>query len=57
MIQNFVKTGLLVLRVKLRRTGYTRTAQGLYHVIQRIGIYEKAPSKKKESEPNEWVTG
>lgn len=26
-------------------------------MLQRLGIYEKAPSKKKESEPNEWVTG
>ena len=25
--------------------------------MQRMGIYQKAPSKKKESEPNEWVTG
>lgn len=25
--------------------------------MQRIGIYEKTPSKKKESEPNEWVSG
>ena len=31
--------------------------QGLYHVLQRLGIYEKCPSKKKESEPVEWVTG
>ena len=25
--------------------------------MQRMGIYQKAPSKKKESEPSEWVTG
>ena len=25
--------------------------------MQRIGIYEKTPGKKKESEPNEWVSG
>ena len=42
-------TGLVVLWVKLRRAGYTRTIQGLYHVMQRLGIYIKAPSKKKES--------
>lgn len=24
--------------------GYTRTIQGLYHVLQRMGIYQKAPS-------------
>ena len=25
--------------------------------MQKMGIYKKVPSKKKESEPNEWVTG
>lgn len=48
------KTGLVVLWVKLRRAGYTRTIQGLYSVMRRLGIYEKAPSKKKEYEPIEW---
>ena len=61
MIKNYKnknkETGLVVLWVKLRKAGYTRTIQGLYRVLQRLGIYEKAPSKKKESEPNEWVTG
>ena len=55
--RNNKETGLVVLWVKLRKAGYTRTIQGLYRVLQRLGIYEKAPSKKKESEPNEWVTG
>ena len=27
--------------------------QGLYHAMQRLGIYERIPSKRKESEPNE----
>lgn len=54
---NNKETGLVVLWVKLRMAGYTRTIQGLYHVLQRLGIYEKAPSKKKESEPIEWTTG
>lgn len=44
-------TGLVVLWVKLRRAGYTRTITSLYRVMQRIGIYNKAPSKKKEYEP------
>ena len=61
MIKNYKannkETGLVVLWVKLRKAGYTRTIQGLYHVMQRLGIYEKAPSKKKESEASEWVTG
>ena len=44
-------TGLVVLWVKLRRAGYTRSITSLYRVMQRIGIYKKAPSKKKEYEP------
>ena len=55
--RNNKDTGLVVLWVKFREAGYTRTIQGLYHVMQRLGIYQKAPSKKKESEPSEWVTG
>ena len=45
------ETGLVVLWIKLRRAGYTRTITSLYRVMQRIGIYNKAPSKKKEYEP------
>lgn len=48
---NNKKTGLVVLWVKLRKVGYTRTVQGLYGAMKRMGIYEKAPSKKKEYEP------
>ena len=55
--RNNKETGLVVLWVKLREAGYTRTIQGLYHVLQRLGIYEKVPSKKKEKEPQEWKTG
>ena len=61
MIKNYKnnnkETGLVVLWVKLREAGYERTIQGLYHVLRRLGIYEKAPSKKKEREANEWETG
>lgn len=61
MIKNYKRnnkdTGLVTLWVKLREAGYTRTIQGLYQVLQRLGIYEKAPKKKKKSEPTEWVTG
>ena len=45
------ETGLVVLWVKLRGAGYTRTITSLYRVMQRIGIYNKAPSKKKAYEP------
>ena len=44
-------TGLVVLWIKLQRAGYTRSITSLYRVMQRIGIYNKAPSKKKEYEP------
>ena len=61
MIKNYKannkETGLVVLWVKLRQAGYTRTVQSLYQVLQRMGIYKKAPSKKKEREPAEWITG
>ena len=48
--RNNKETGLVVLWVKLVQAGYTRTVQGLYHTMQRLGIYEKAPSKAKEQE-------
>ena len=39
----------MVLWVKLHEAEYKRTIQGLYYALQRIGIYKKAPSKKKEN--------
>ena len=45
------ETGLVVLWIKLRKRGYTRSITSLYRVMQRIGIYRKTPSKKKEYEP------
>ena len=50
---NNKETGLVVLWVKLRRAGYTRTRQGLYHVMVRLEIYKKTPSKKKRIQPQE----
>ena len=32
--------GLVVLWMKLRRTGYTITIQGLYYAMQRMKIYQ-----------------
>ena len=55
--RNNKETGLVTLWVKLREAGYTRTIQGLYYVLQRLGIYERVSSKKKDSEPVEWYTG
>ena len=54
---NNKETGLVVLWVKLVKAGYSRTIQGLYHAMQRLGIYQKAPSKKKGEQPKEWVSG
>ena len=55
MIKNYKyknkETGLVVLWVKLRRAGYTRSITSLYRVMQKMGIYQKTPSKKKEYEP------
>ena len=40
-------TGLVVLRVKLRRSGYTRSITGLYRVLRRQGqITVKLPNPK-----------
>lgn len=44
-------TGLVVLWIKLKRAGYTRSITSLYRVMQRLGIYNKVPSKKKGYEP------
>lgn len=46
--RNNKETGLVVLWIKLRRAGYKRTIQGLYHAMRRLGIYEKIPSKAKK---------
>lgn len=43
--------GLVVLWVKLIRNGYTRSVTSLYRVMQKIGIYQKTPSKKKQYVP------
>ena len=42
---------LVVLWIKLRAKGYTRSITSLYRVMCRIGIYKKTPSKKKEYIP------
>lgn len=55
--RNNKDTGLVILWVKLRDAGYTRTVQGLYHVMQQLGIYKKTSSKKKKPQPKEWTTG
>ena len=52
MIRNYKannkETGLVVLWIKLRSAGYTRSVTSLYRMMIKLGIYNKAPSKKKE---------
>ena len=43
--------GLVVLWIKLMRNGYSRSITSLYRVMQKLGIYKKAPSKKKKYIP------
>ena len=45
------ETGLVVLWVKLRKAGYTRSVTSLYRMMIKLGIYKKTPSKKKVYEP------
>ncbi len=45
---NNKKTGLVVLWVKLKKAGYTRSVTSLYRTMIKMGIYNKVPSKKKE---------
>ena len=40
-------TGLVVLWVKLRKAGYTRSVTSLYRMMVKLKIYKKTPSKKK----------
>ena len=49
------ETGLVVLWVKLRSAGYTRSITGLYRMMIKLGIYKKTPSKKKKYEPKNYV--
>ena len=44
-------TELVVLWVKLRKVGYKRSVTSLYRIMVKLGIYKKAPSKKKVYEP------
>ena len=45
------ETGLVVLWVKLKKAGYTRSITSLYREMVRQGIYKKTPSKKKQYVP------
>lgn len=54
MIRDYKETGLVVLWVKTKEAGYTRTIHGLYYVLQKLGIYEKASSKVNEKEQKKY---
>ena len=45
---NNKKTGLVVVWVKLKKVGYTRSITSLYRMMIKLGIYEKTPSKRKD---------
>ena len=47
-------TGLVVLWVKLKRAGYTRSVVSLYRMMVKLGIYKKTPRKKKVYEPKSY---
>ena len=51
LIKNYKKnnkeTGLVVLWIKLRKAGYTRTIQGLYRAMQRIRNIPKGTKQKE----------
>ena len=53
MIKNYKnkEMGLVVLWVKLRKAAYTRSITSLYRMMIKLGIYKKAPRKKKVYEP------
>ena len=42
---NNKKTGLVVLWVKLKGAGYTRSVTSLYRMMVKLGIYKKAPKE------------
>ena len=58
MKRNNKETGLVVLWIKLRRREYRRSITSLYRVMCRLGIYKKAPSKRKQyiAKPYEQMT-
>ena len=45
---NNKKTGLVILWIKLKKAGYTRSVTSLYRMLIKLEIYNKTPSKKKE---------
>ena len=47
-------TGLIVLWVKLKKVGYKRRPESLYRVMRKLGIYKKAPSKRKQYTPKKY---
>lgn len=48
-------TGLVVLWVKLRTRGYTRTVPSLYHQLKKLELKFVTPKKKKKAKPKSYV--
>lgn len=48
-------TGLVVLWVKLKQRGYTRTVPSLYHQLKKLELKFNTPKKKKKAKPKPYV--
>ena len=48
-------TGLVVLWVKLKQRGYTRTVSSLYHQLKKLNLKFITPKKKKNKKPKPYI--
>ncbi len=48
-------TGLVVLWVKLKQRGYTRTVSSLYHQLKKLELKFNTPKKKKKTKPKPYI--
>ena len=48
-------TGLVVLWVKLKQRGYTRSVSSLYHQLKKLELKFTTPKKKKKTKPKPYV--
>ncbi len=48
-------TGLVVLWVKLKQRGYTRSVSSLYHQLKRLNLKFNTPKKKKKVKPKPYI--
>ena len=48
-------TGLIVLWVKLKQRGYTRSISSLYHQLKKLNLKFNTPKKKKTTKPKPYI--